>query len=60
MMPDIGASSLHHREARRQSMEGQASTSDQPFPIHMDTQEDVQEDQMEMEKGITDMLHNFF
>ena len=62
MTPDIHASSVHQREARRQAMAGQASTSDQSrlVLVHMDTQEDVWEDQMAMEEGIADMLHDFF
>ena len=58
MTPNIRASLVHCREAKPQAMEGQASTSNQPrlVPLHMDTQEDVWEDQMAMEEGIADML----
>ena len=41
-------------------MASQASTCDQTLLVHMDTQEDVWEDQMAMEESIADMLHDFF
>ena len=43
-------------------MADQASTFNQPRSdlVHMHTQEEVQEEQMAMEEGIFDMLHDLF
>ena len=60
MTPDHPrAASMHHKEARRQAIAGQASTSADPATVtEMDT-EDVEE-ALDFEEGIEDMLNDFF
>ena len=59
MTPDPRAASMHHKEARRQAVAGQASTPADPATvIEMDT-EDVEE-APDFEEGIEDMLNDFF
>ena len=54
-MPNICASSVQYREARRQALASLASSSDQLMTdVHMDIQEDIQEEE------IQDMLYDFF
>ena len=60
MTPDPRATSVHHREARRQALGGVASTLTNPFIAPEMGTYDIEEEDQGFETGIEDMLNDFF
>ena len=59
MTPDPHAASVHHRDARRQAMEGVVSTCAHPLVTFEMEAHDIEEDPR-FETRIEDMLNDFF